>query len=61
MHLGVQSLQPQARGEPGGDDRAAHAQIEAKRYAAALQAKGVAPERIRAYGMAFRGKEVLIG
>lgn len=40
---------------------AAHAQIEAKRYAAALQAKGVAPERIRAYGMAFRGKEVLMG
>ena len=36
-------------------------QIADKRYANELEAKGLAPERIHAYGFAFEGKRVLIG
>ena len=36
-------------------------QIEEKQYAAELMARGIPKERIRSYGFAFRGKEVLIG
>ncbi len=36
-------------------------QIREKDYMAGLVAKGIAKERIRAYGFAFRGKKVLIG
>ena len=39
----------------------AHKQIEEKRYETRLIAEGFAPERIRKYGFAFKGKECLIG
>lgn len=41
--------------------QAALRQIEKKQYAAALVSRGIAPERIRSYGFAFQGKQVLIG
>ena len=37
------------------------AQIEEKQYGKELMARGIAKERIRKYGFAFLGKEVLIG
>jgi uncharacterized protein YfbU (UPF0304 family) len=36
-------------------------QIEREQYATDLVMKGIKPEKIRKYGFAFRGKEVLIG
>lgn len=36
-------------------------QIEDKKYDAQLLANGITKERIRKYGFAFKGKEVLIG
>lgn len=35
-------------------------QIEQKKYSASLIAAGIAPERIRRYGVAFEGKKALI-
>lgn len=39
---------------------AALKQIEEKRYQADLESRGFAGDRIRKYGFAFEGKEVLI-
>ena len=39
----------------------AHAQIEARTYAASFVERGIAAERIRTYGIAFQGKDVLVG
>lgn len=41
--------------------KAALDQIEDKQYAQSLIAKGLPEEKIRKYGFAFQGKEVLIG
>lgn len=41
--------------------KAAHIQIEEKQYEVSLVAKGIPSERIRKYGFAFEGKQVLIG
>ena len=39
----------------------ARRQIEERRYVVGLVARGIAPERIHTYGIAFRGAEVLVG
>jgi hypothetical protein len=39
----------------------ARQQIDERAYAAGLVARGIVAERIHTYGIAFRGKEVLVG
>ena len=39
----------------------ARAQIEERRYVAGLVARGIQESRIRTFGIAFRGKDVLVG
>ena len=40
---------------------AAHRQIAEKKYESELVSRGFLPEKIRKYGVAFQGKECLIG
>ena len=61
MILEFKVFQPSRENTLADTVRAALAQIEEKRYTAALTAKGIEPKRIRCYGFAFDGKTVLIG
>ena len=48
-------------GTPEAALKEAKEQIEDRRYATALIARGIAPERIHAYGIVFDKKRVLVG
>lgn len=61
MVLEFKVFQPRKENDLQDTVESALQQIEDMRYEAALVEKGVTKEKIRKYGFAFRGKEVLIG
>ncbi len=60
MILEFKVFQPKKEKDLEETARAALAQIEEKKYAAVLEAKGIPAQRIRRYGFAFEGQKVLI-
>ena len=59
--LEFKAKRPGSQGTLEDAVREAHAQIDAKCYAADLISRGMDASRIRAYGFAFEGKRVLVG
>ena len=61
MIMEFKVFQPKKEKDLDDTVKTALKQIEEKKYEAALTAKGILKEKIRKYGVAFKGKEVLIG